>query len=241
MISIDNFLRKVISDKTARFDQALAVLWYQYKYGEEKNITIREIAKILEDRGYGRPNVTNLRESFKSKFIVRGRKESYSINEKNVNGLNKHYNSLLDVVEVDEYPSIFPQDLSDAIQGHYIKSMMRQINTSYNSANYDCVAVMVRRLMESLIIETYVFVGRDSEIKNKRVFYMLDGLINKIINDHKIILSRDMPKNMQIIKGLGDTAAHDRNYITTKPDIDDNKTKFRKVIIELLKQSGCTV
>jgi hypothetical protein len=39
---------------------------------------------------------------------------------------------------------------------------------------------------------------------------------------------------MKNIKDIGDTAAHDRTYITQQTDIDDLKSKYRRLIKELL-------
>ena len=43
---------------------------------------------------------------------------------------------------------------------------------------------------------------------------------------------------MDEVKQIGDTAAHDRTYITQQGDIDDLKTKYRKLISELLVLAG---
>ena len=43
---------------------------------------------------------------------------------------------------------------------------------------------------------------------------------------------------MTEIKQLGDTAAHDRVYITRQGDIDDIKQKYRRLLQELLSLSG---
>ena len=43
---------------------------------------------------------------------------------------------------------------------------------------------------------------------------------------------------MKIVKELGDTAAHDRTYLTKPLDIDDNKLAFRRLIQELLGLSN---
>ena len=47
-----------------------------------------------------------------------------------------------------------------------------------------------------------------------------------------------MEKRMRNIKESGDTAAHDRTYITSKQDIDDSKQKIRKTLTELLSLCG---
>lgn len=43
---------------------------------------------------------------------------------------------------------------------------------------------------------------------------------------------------MKLIKELGDTAAHDRTYLTSPNDIDDNKLAMRRLIQELLNLAG---
>jgi hypothetical protein len=63
---------------------------------------------------------------------------------------------------------------------------------------------------------------------------MLEKLISYICSDNNITLSRNSPKTMKNIKDIGDTAAHDRTYITQQTDIDDLKSKYRRLIKELL-------
>jgi hypothetical protein len=43
---------------------------------------------------------------------------------------------------------------------------------------------------------------------------------------------------MEEIKDIGDTAAHDRVYITQQRDIDEIRVKFRHLIEELLLLAG---
>jgi hypothetical protein len=92
--------------------------------------------------------------------------------------------------------------------------------------------------MESLIIDIYITSGRTHEIQENGVFFMLDKLVGKIRSDKEIILGRNTPKTMDDIKQLGDTAAHDRVYITQQLDIDDLKARYRRMIRELLDLAG---
>jgi hypothetical protein len=92
--------------------------------------------------------------------------------------------------------------------------------------------------MESLIIEIYVKLGRHNEIQHDGMFISLERIIGYIRNDKSIVLGRNSGKTMEDIKELGDTAAHDRTYITRVNDIDDIKFRFRKLIDELLILSG---
>lgn len=239
MLTEKKFLSKLDFSKMARVDEAVALLWYYEKKesGTEKKVS--ELAGVLEKEGYGRPNVTTLKfRLVRSKFTVKGRKDSFKINSKNRKILDDKYNPLMNIIEVDENPSILPPEIQQDINRKHINSMIRKINISYNIGNYDCCAVMARRLMESLIIEVYIKLSRGSEIKSRGAFFMLDRLITTIVNDGTISLSRGASSAMTKIKSLGDTAAHHRNYITPKADIDDEKSKIRKIISELLILSG---
>jgi hypothetical protein len=67
---------------------------------------------------------------------------------------------------------------------------------------------------------------------------MLDRLISHVVSDAQVSLSRNAPKTMREVKQLGDTAAHDRTYITPQIDIDDLKARYRRLIQELLGKAG---
>ena len=234
MLSEKQFLSKFDHDKMTRVDVAIALLWYFEKIGNEEGKEISELAKILEKEGYGRPNVTTLKgRLIKSQYSVKAKKNSFRINAKKLVELNEKYNPLLDIVEVNDDPSVLPVELSDGVDRKYILNIIKQINTSYNIKNYDCCAVMIRRLMESLIIEIYVKDKRDAEIKNGVNFFMLDKLLAHINGDSRVSLSRGMKSSMDKIKEVGDTASHHRTYITLKKDIDDEKLKIRKTLNEL--------
>jgi hypothetical protein len=92
--------------------------------------------------------------------------------------------------------------------------------------------------MESLIIEVYIHENRHHEIQNSGVFIPLEKLIKYVVADGQVALGRNTPKTMTDVKQLGDTAAHDRTYITAQVDIDDILQRYRRVIQELSDKAG---
>jgi len=66
----------------------------------------------------------------------------------------------------------------------------------------------------------------------------LERVVAFMKNDKTITLARGAGKVMDEVKQVGDTAAHDRTYITQQIDIDDLKARYRKLIAELLAVSG---
>lgn len=239
MISRRDFLIKLSENNPSRFEQTVALLWFYNQTRAFEERTVSDLARDLLDDGFGKPNVTRLRNQFKnSKLVVRGsRQDTFRINAAKFSKLSQKYGPLVNLVQVDVTPSVIPIEF---VQGTriYLEKMVNQINGCYNSGFYDACAVMIRRLMESLIIEVFFYHNKASEIKIDNVIVSLDTLISKIVNDNQIHISRNIPAQMRLIKDLGDAAAHDRTYITQRDDIDDNRNKIRRLLRELLSLSG---
>jgi hypothetical protein len=220
-------------------ERAVALLWYYRQTQAFDERTASELANDLHEEGFPKPNVTHLQKNLAmNKFTVRGkRKGSFQIDVRKLQELEDKYFSLLGVKKVEVYSNIIP---SDWVKGTriYLEKLVYQINGTYEYGFYDASAVLCRRLMESLIIEVYISAGRVHDIQSNGIFLGLDKLISIIKSDTNITLNRNAPKTMIAVKQLGDTAAHDRVYITQPQDIDDLKMTYRKMISELLNISG---
>jgi hypothetical protein len=151
--------------------------------------------------------------------------------------LDARYQDLLGVVEATVEGAILPADWFRGTR-FYLEKLAHQINGAYEYGFFDGCAVLCRRLMESLIIDVYIQRGLHHEIKPSGAFLMLDGLIAQLRSHKTIVVSRNTPKTLETIKRLGDTAAHDRTYITQARDIDDVKAAYRRVIQELATLAG---
>jgi len=239
MIDRKKFLTKLFQDDPTRLEQAIALLWYYNVKQEYEERSVPDLVADIEGDSFGRPNITKLRQGLKkSRFTVNGsRPDTFRINAGRFSELSEKYGSLINLIEVEITSSVLPMEFVKGTRS-YLERMVNQINGSYDYGFYDASATMIRRLMESLIIEVYFRQKRESEIKNNNIILQLNGLIKKITNDSQINISRNLPNGMNLIKDLGDTAAHDRVYITPPEDIDDSKSKIRKTIYELLVLAG---
>ena len=95
----------------------------------------------------------------------------------------------------------------------YIEKVVDQINGAYENGWYDACAVMLRRLIETLIIEAYEEKKIDHKIKNNNGdFLPLDKLINEACQESALNLSRDTKRILPKIKNLGDRSAHTRTF-----------------------------
>lgn len=219
--------------------RAIALLWYYRQTQEFEERTASELADDLLDEGFPKPNVTRLHDELRrSRYVVRGRKTSmYQLDARRLRDLDERYSEILALRKVKVSATIIPSDWFEGSRP-YLERLVYQINGCYEYAFYDACGALTRRLMETLIIEIYVHQKRQHEIQKNGVFLPLERLIAHIRSDQEVTLSRNAPKTMTEIKQLGDTAAHDRVYITEQIDIDDVKARYRKLIRELFALSG---
>ena len=98
---------------------------------------------------------------------------------------------------------------------------------------------MLRRLIETLIIETFESHGLEAKIKNQDGDYLfLDGLVVKVSNESSWTLGRDTRRALPHLKDIGNKSAHSRRFIAHKGDIDRVIPDIRVVIQELVFLAG---
>ena len=140
--------------------------------------------------------------------------------------------------KIQSKSSIIPNELIDGLQRN-IRQLCYQINASYENNLFDCCAIIIRRLLEILLIGTFVKNGLEEEIKLDNGYYTnLDKIIDKVESTKKLHFSATTKKDLKIIKNIGNFSAHKIWYNCTKTDIDNIKQKYRLIIEELLYLSG---
>lgn len=117
--------------------------------------------------------------------------------------------------------------------------MIIQANGCYERGWYEACSVMIRKFVETMIIEVFEAKGESQEIKDSHNnFLMLENLINNITSKISWNLQRDTKKFLPAIKALGDRAAHNRRYLCTKTDIDKVLSGLRVIADDLLHLSN---
>jgi hypothetical protein len=117
----------------------------------------------------------------------------------------------------------------------YIEKVANQINGCYEHGWYDGCAVMIRRLMETLIIETYEEHGIADKIKNSNGdFLFLSDLVDYMTNETIWNLGRKTKLALPKLKSIGDLSAHSRRFNAHKADIDKIIEDLRIVVQELI-------
>ncbi|WP_199798094.1 DUF4145 domain-containing protein [Tsuneonella amylolytica] len=134
--------------------------------------------------------------------------------------------------------AIVPSILFRQSRGYLVK-IANQANGAYSSGWYDAAAVMIRRLLETLIIEAFEKNGRASEIQNADGdFYYLRDLVAQTIVSSAWNLSRNTKRALPKLKDVGDKSAHSRRFNAVKNDLESIRGDLRVVVEELLSLAG---
>jgi hypothetical protein len=234
-----DFAQALAQQDLSHVARAIALLWFYRHTQEYEERSAAELATDLHDEGFPKPNVTRLSADLKhSRDTARGKRPgTFQVDVRRVPALDQAYLPLLGTKQVRVSGAVLPSDAVAATRG-YLEQLAYQINGTYDCRFFDACAVLCRRLMETLLIEVYVSRGRHLEIQQNGVFVPLERLLAHIKGDRTMALGRTTPKTMDEVKQLGDTAAHDRTYLTPQVDIDDVKARYRKMIGELLTLAG---
>lgn len=134
--------------------------------------------------------------------------------------------------------AVIPFTLVRGTRG-YLERITHQINGAYSNGWYDACAVMIRRLIETLIIESFENKNIASSIKNKSGdFLYLSDLISKTLTEPSWNLSRNAKQALPKLKDIGDKSAHSRRFNAIRNDIDKINPSIRVVVQELTYLAG---
>jgi hypothetical protein len=121
----------------------------------------------------------------------------------------------------------------------YIERVANQAKGAYENGWYDACAVMLRRLLETLIIEVFEHHHVDGGIKNAAGdFFYLKDLIDRCLLEPAWNLSRNCKQAMPKLKDVGDRSAHSRRFNAHRGDIEPLVGDIRLVVQELVYLAG---
>jgi hypothetical protein len=118
----------------------------------------------------------------------------------------------------------------------YIEKIANQINGTYENGWYDACAVMLRRLIETLIIEAFEHHGIAHKIQNSTSgdFFFLRDLVNATLSEATWNLGRNTRQALPKLKDIGDKSAHSRRFTAQRGDIQPLLSDIRTVVQELV-------
>jgi len=133
-----------------------------------------------------------------------------------------------------ESEKVIPMSVVRGTRG-YIVQVANQINGCYEKGWYDACAVMIRRLVETLIVEVFESRKLDKKIINSQGdFLTLDEMIDKMLAEQSWNLTRNTKRALPRLKKIGDLSAHSRRYNAHFKDIESLVDDVRVVVQEFI-------
>jgi hypothetical protein len=141
---------------------------------------------------------------------------------------------------VREVPdNIFSLSLLAKSRRGYLIAIGRQMNGSFESGWYDACAVMMRRLLETVIIEAFEANALDGKIKTPQgEFFQLTALIAAALSESAWNLSRNTKQALPMLRDVGHRSAHSRRFTAQKSDIETVQADCRVALEEFLHLAG---
>lgn len=199
------------------------------------------IIEIFDELHYSRPNLSRLKKevSGSAGFIKGSSDRHFRLSAKSIKELESNYPQLNEKSEeVAWSETLLPSSIFEDTPT-YIQKLAKQINASFEHNIFDGCAVIMRRLLEVLLVQSYENLGIEDSIKDTHGNYkMLDGISKDAVSNSKLSLSRTPKNSLTDFKLVGNFAAHKLMYTTRRGDIEKVAVNFRATVEELLYKSG---
>jgi hypothetical protein len=239
-ISLVEFCEVLKQVERSNAEKALTVLWYFDRQQPEVAMTSGELTSMLVNHHVGTPNSTLLATAIRKTKLANESKAGFTLKPGSRKIIHDWLPAGLDGIQpaMDHSTGYLPDAVWIGTRG-YVESVCKQLNGCFRAAYYDAASVMLRRLMETLIIEAYEYLKRENEIKDgDGNYYMLKNLV-ECANGRPpyagLNLGRDAKKNLEDVKVLGDRSAHNRRFVAHAPDLVNIQTGVRTTSQELIQ------
>jgi len=239
-LSLDDFCEIVKNLKKSNAEKALTVLWYFDRTQHEICKTAGQLTRVLGDHHVGTPNQTMLAGAIRKTKLANEGKNGFSLKPGSRKVIRDWLPDDLDGVQpaMDHASGYLPEAVWRNTRG-YIEEVSRELNGCFRHAYYNAAAVMLRRLLETLIIEAYERLGREAEIKDRGGSYLMLGELAERAcgeNGHKgLSLGRDSKKALKEARNLGNWSAHARRFLAHASDLTKFQDGMRLLVQELIQ------
>lgn len=241
-LPLSDFCEHVTTLVKTNAEKAVAILWFYDLNTPDTAMTAGALTKIMTDHHVGTPNQTTLAKAIRKTKLCNEIGKGFTLKPgsrkiirewlpANIEGLQP---------EMNHAEGYLLEALWSNTRG-YIESVCKQLNGCFKSAYYDAASVMLRRLLETLIIEAYEHLRRESEIKDNGGagnYYMLKDLVARAngVSPHTgLNLCRDAKTALDDVKRRGDKSAHNRRYNAVKADLNQIRDGVRTAVQELIQ------
>lgn len=238
-IELENFYDNIPDKEKTPYSEFILYFIYFYSKKEKcEYVTISQIMDAYRELGL-KPysNVSaflNSKVKGKNSVVLKDPKKGYRLARIENQKFEKIFEDdenikvtkeLFDINVIEQIPNV----------PYYIKKIAEQMCACYDKKLYTACFAMIRKLIETLIIECFERYSIEEDIKDTNgEFFYLNLLIDKYIISKKWNASRNINNSFKQIKRYGDLSVHNRRFFATKTDIDNMKNEIRQSVQEII-------
>lgn len=238
-LSLDNFCEILSGLNKTNAEMALAVIWFHDQTQPNISFTPGRLAKILDDHHLGTPNATQLGELIRKTRLANQTSVGFSLKAGSRKVIHDWLPTDIDGMQptMDHSAGYIPVAIWKSTRG-YIESVCKQLNGCFRASYYDAAAVMLRRLLETLIIEAYEYLKRQNEIQDGGGnYFMLKDLVERACGEKGhtgLNLGRDSKITLKEARDIGNWSAHARRYNAIAADLTKIQSGVRVAVQDII-------
>ncbi|KPF58480.1 hypothetical protein D621_05615 [beta proteobacterium AAP51] len=242
-LSLEDFCELVKGLEKTNAEKALALLWYHDRKQPDLAMSAGQLTRLLGDHHIGTANSTALAGAIRRTRLASERTAGFSLKPGSRKLIRDWLPSHLEGVQpvMDHASGFLPEAVWRSNRG-YVEAVCRELNGCFRAAFYNSAAVMLRRLLETLIIEAYEHLGRENEIRDAGGnYFMLVDLVERACGEKGhagLNLGRDAKAALKEARQIGNWAAHARRFIAHASDLTKLQSGARLVVQELIQIAG---
>lgn len=234
MENLEAFIQKVNKFDNLKSSEQIKFFVYYLTINEDVWVLPKDVSNCFEKlllKPYS--NISSYMSKFSSgkNVLFIKSKLGYKLTRQAQKDISNIIGECISITVSDE---LFSLDILKNTQ-YYLEKIGFQMCACYEAGLYDASLVMMRKLVETLIIECFERFNIENEIKdNNGYFFYLSDLIPRFINSSKWNVSRNLSNYIKEVKKYGDLSAHNRRFFAHKPDFEKFKFELRQTVQEIV-------
>lgn len=236
-MELEDFCIRLNQIELSNAHRALAILWFHDCKTPGICMKAGTLAGIIYKNGVGNPNPTQLEEVITKTKLALKSNAGFKLKPTERGTVRNWLASIFEgaPADVDLEHGYLPEAIWKNTRG-YIEKIAFQINGCFQYGFYDAASVLLRRLVETLLIECYEHEKTQSRIADSDGnYFMLSAIITDAVDKSGLSLSRDTKSILRELKVIGDRAAHNRRYNAVRADLEKIQLGVRLVVDELIQ------
>lgn len=235
-MTLDEFCSRICGvTALTNAQKAVAILWFIDLAEAGVSKSANDLAGIIRKHRLGNPNPTALAKQIRATHCTLSTSGAFQVRQDKKSEVRSWVESVMTGIaaEVPSGSQFIDEQVWKPTRG-YVEKVCVQLNGAYYRGFYDCASVMLRRLIETLIIEAHEALKRESEIKDGNGNYLMLGkLVDHAVSPTGLTIGREAKAALGEIKRIGDRSAHNRRYNAKKSDLDQVRDPLRIAFEEL--------